>query len=105
MKTITIIAGIIGSIFLVAVLRGWVLTFLWGWFVVPFGVPQIGIAWSIGLAGLVGMMMPNNMARPGEKVERSEALAKFVEVYALLVTMPLTALLCGWITHLFMVPA
>jgi hypothetical protein len=32
-----------------AIYRAWVLMTLWGWFVVPFGAPRIGMAWAYGL--------------------------------------------------------
>lgn len=28
-------------------------SFMWGWFVVPFGLPAIGIAHAVGLAGMI----------------------------------------------------
>jgi len=37
----------------VTIFRGYVLSQLWHWFVVPLGVTDIGIAWAIGLSVLV----------------------------------------------------
>ena len=44
-----------------AILGGFVLSQLWGWFMVPFGVVAISIPWAIGLSLLVGTftMTPN----------------------------------------------
>ena len=39
-----------------AVLRGWVLSILWGWFLVPVGVRPIGIAHAIGVSILISML-------------------------------------------------
>jgi energy-coupling factor transporter transmembrane protein EcfT len=33
----------------VVILHGWVLTYLWKWFIVPLGVVKIGVAWAIGV--------------------------------------------------------
>lgn len=38
-----------------AMLHGWVLSVLWRWFITPFGVQPIGVAWCIGISLLVGM--------------------------------------------------
>lgn len=44
-----IVFGIAAIPFLI-LLRAWVLTILWAWFVVPLGVGTIGIAHAYGLA-------------------------------------------------------
>ena len=31
---------------------GWVVSILWGWFIVPFGLPSLSIPWAIGLASV-----------------------------------------------------
>ncbi len=43
----------------VIMLRGFVLSVLWLWFIVPLGVSPIGIAWGIGLSILVGLFTMN----------------------------------------------
>lgn len=44
-------------IFFIGVLySGLVTSFLWGWFMVPFGLPEISIAHAIGLSLLVSML-------------------------------------------------
>jgi uncharacterized membrane protein len=35
--------------------RGYVLAQLWAWFMVPFGLPVIGVAHAIGVSVLIGM--------------------------------------------------
>ena len=37
----------------VQILGGWIATYIWEWFVVPFGAPSIHLAWAIGLSCLV----------------------------------------------------
>jgi hypothetical protein len=31
----------------------WVTVQLWGWFIVPFGLPELTIAWAVGIGCLV----------------------------------------------------
>ena len=39
------------------IFRGWVLSILWGWFIVPsFGLPPLSIAAAIGLSLLTGYL-------------------------------------------------
>lgn len=47
------LAGLVG----LAVLRGFVLASLWGWFVVPLGVPALGIAQAIGISLIVSLFL------------------------------------------------
>ena len=56
-------ASILALIFLIipaviglAILRGWTISILWEWFVVPFGLPVLGIAHAIGIAILVSLL-------------------------------------------------
>jgi hypothetical protein len=46
---------ILGIILLVpmALLRGFVVFTLWGWFLIPLGLPAIGIAHAMGISGMV----------------------------------------------------
>lgn len=46
-----IVFGILGTIF-----GGYVITQLWGWFIVPFGIMNISIAHGIGLNLLMSLM-------------------------------------------------
>jgi hypothetical protein len=52
--TLAIISGI--AIIIVIPLRGFVVSVLWGWFVVPLGVVALNIPAAIGLAMLVRMV-------------------------------------------------
>lgn len=64
----------------------------WGWFVVPLGAPDIGLAHAYGLAILVGMV-----AKRHTKDERS-----VLEAFAGALMYCGLALLFGWIAHLLM---
>jgi hypothetical protein len=51
----TAVIAIICAI-LATILSGFVLTQLWAWFIVPLGVPAIGIAHGIGLSLVASML-------------------------------------------------
>lgn len=53
-----VFAGLGGLVVLLAVYNGIILHMLWGWFLVPLGVPQIGVAWAIGISALAGLLTP-----------------------------------------------
>lgn len=36
--------------------KTWVFTVLWGWFIVPFGLPPITLGWGIGIGLTFGAM-------------------------------------------------
>jgi hypothetical protein len=43
--------GVMGLLIAATILRGWALSILWGWFVVPvFGLPPLSIPQAIGIA-------------------------------------------------------
>lgn len=49
--------GIVGLIIVASIIRGYVLSIMWGWFVVPiFNLPSLGIAQSIGIAMVIAML-------------------------------------------------
>ena len=85
----TMTIGIFGLMVATAIMRGYVLSILWGWFVVPiFGVPQIGIAQAIGVAMVVSLMTHQYV--PQKEKDR------WMPVITALLT-PVFALAIGWI--------
>ncbi len=95
---ILLAAGFIASVIVGTILRGFVLSILWGWFVVPFGVPPIGIAWAIGLSLMVGMVARDSAPKKTDD-EPGKAVAKFL---GLMLLLPLLTLGLGWIIHAWM---
>ena len=83
MKTLLTLAVASG----VALFRGYVLSHLWGWFVVPLGVHALGVLPAVGLMVMVDYLL-GNVSRKAEDV---------LDVLA----TPLVALLLGYIVHLF----
>jgi len=94
-----------------ALLRGWVFTVLWGWFVVSqFHLPQIGILESLGLVVLSGLLVSKTLTdketlellNQDKRKEMSVGLAgRWIQtlVYAV---VTLIFLFSGWIYHSFM---
>lgn len=81
--------GLLGN-----VLNGYVLSILWGWFLVPLGLPEIGVITGIGIciiANFVTYKASDFKEIPGE---RSNYIGMFLT--------PLVVLLVGWIFHSFM---
>jgi len=90
---IVIVGGIVGTAAIIvplAMLRGFVLSTMWAWFVVPLGLPAIGIALAIGLSLTVGLFS-------GLSPKRDEK--PWVQIAAGFVA-PLLTLFCGWLVHM-----
>jgi len=57
MKYLLMALGLVGVIAVLAVLNGWVVSVLWGWFIVPlFSLPTLSIVQAIGLGMVVSYM-------------------------------------------------
>jgi len=76
-------------------LKAWVLAILWTWFVVPLGVPAIGNAHALGLAGLIWFSMYSGNNRKLEDYDVGEAVVSSI-------LAPLIALLVGWCCYTVM---
>lgn len=92
MKTLAVLGGI--AVFVAGVLwRGYVLSILWAWFLVPtLGAPQIGVAQALGVSLTAQVFHP--------AVETKEK--SFGENVLRLTILPLTALCIGWVVKQFM---
>ena len=84
-----VLVGVLGTI-----LNGFVLTFLWQWFIEPFGLAPIGIAWAIGLCMTIRMVTINT-----ETVTKDRTLP---DALTNMIVTPLIMLLIGFIVHLYM---
>lgn len=77
-----------------AIWRGFVLSLLWAWFIVPlFGLPALSIPYAIGLSIVVGFL-----SHQAGKVDDDQNWGSAVTVAAL---YPALALLAGWIVTKF----
>lgn len=86
------------SVVVSAVMTGWVLSVLWGWFIVPvFSVPHLSVGTAIGLSLVVDILVRQRKSS-SEKKELSDIIIEAVS-YAIL--SPLLVLFIGWIVKLF----
>src|SRR4051812_13694497 len=69
------------------ILWGWSVSWLWLWFVVPFGLPAVTVAWGYGLALLVRICA--GMATPAKRTMTENVLAALIP--------PVFAVLFGWL--------
>jgi hypothetical protein len=68
---------------------------LWGWFVVPLGLPPINWAWAAGLACLLGALrFRMDRIRDEDKKPLTLGMA-----FNAAVPTPLVLLLVGWLLH------
>jgi len=90
------------------VFDGWVLSILWGWFVVPLGVVALTIPGAIGLRLVVGLFVTNRSPKKLEDIEEEyedeypmigDALRAFV-----LMAHRALALALGWILNGWFMP-
>lgn len=93
-------AGIAVIIAVSTVLSGYVLAILWGWFVVPLGLAQIGIAHAIGICATVRLIIGGVPQRPQDP--KQEAIERLATSCLLMLGFPLLSWLIGWIAHSFM---
>ncbi len=71
--------------------RGYVLTILWGWFLVPLGVMALTIPMALGISTMISFLIHGTI---------SHKLTW--EAYTSFWTYPLVMLLIGWVYTLFM---
>lgn len=95
------IFGLVGIFLYVlgsALIHGWVLTYLWKWFVIPFfGLPILPITYAMGLALIVSLLTTNsNLAYIKDEFK----IKKGIQIFASLST-PLITLFFGWIIQMY----
>jgi hypothetical protein len=101
MKTFLAIIGFMVLFIVSPIWYGYVLSILWGWFILPaFHTPQISIPLAIGISIVVRMFTYTNSS------DQSDKSSKFSEKFALAIAisffLPLYALVFGAIVHSFM---
>ena len=95
-------AALIGAVIAVgAILNGFVLTILWGWFIVPtFHLSPLSIPAAIGIAMVTGYLT-HQYAPDVEEKERSDG-EKILRATLMIVLRPLAVLGIGYVVHLYM---
>lgn len=77
-------------------LRGWVLSILYGWFLQPLGLPALNVWHMIGLLLILNMLTPDSKVDHDEKLWLT--LIKPIVKAAVLMLVLLTAFIIhGWI--------
>jgi hypothetical protein len=95
-----LLIGLVGLIVVLAlssILKGYVFSILWGWFIVPLGMPAVTVPWAIGISILVSLATYQYNANDEKK--DPDGLTKALSVGLVL---PLFSLLFGYIAHSFM---
>jgi hypothetical protein len=87
----------------VMLFRGFVLSVLWGWFVVRLGVPPIGIVNAIGLSFLISFLT-YHYTKPvtATKANRAAMLSDAGSSLIAGLSIGVFALLFGYILHFFL---
>ena len=97
MRAVLSFIGLAVAIVLGSVWRGYVLSVLWGWFVIPvFEAPRLTTVGAIGLSLIASFLTYQSNAA---KKRDDDAL---IEALAVAAVVPAMALTMGWVVHLFM---
>lgn len=96
-----VIFGIVVLTVLSCLLSGWVLTILWGWFLVPFGLAQIGIAHGIGIC-LAGRLISGAASRTEPHNTKEDPFDRMGRMMITMLVGPLMILFIGWLAQMFM---
>lgn len=91
-----VVAGIL-SFPLLILLRAWVLTLLWGWFVTPFGLMSLGLAHAYGLSTVAQLFTFKGMPATDKTKDQS-----WWVMYATSIAVSLVFLGFGAVAHAFM---
>lgn len=95
MKVFGYFCAFVMTVVVAVTIGGWVVSILWGWFMVPvFNIPALNIPQAIGIALIVNYLT----------MSMKESDSKNTLVYAIVaaVAKPGFALLFGWIVTLFL---
>ena len=95
MIALAFLASIIVLVVISSILRGYVLSVLWGWFVVPtFGLPALSIPIAIGIS----LILAFTTHQISVKKEEDKS---FGTQFSNIILYPLLTLAIGWIVTLF----
>ena len=88
------VLGFIALMVVTTTWRGYVLSLLWGWFMVPaFGVPALSIPYAIGLS-VICAMLARDMKKDPDQPEMAELIITALAA-------PLVFLAFGWVVRWF----
>lgn len=96
MKTVGIIVTVFATAIPLTAWYAYVLTVIWGWFVVPlFGLPALDIWAAIGLSLVINYMWKTTPENNDENDD--ESMDRLIKVLGYCLVRPLIALGIGWI--------
>lgn len=94
-----LLAGLVGFSIVGAILNGWALSVLWGWFVVPlFNLPQLTIIQAIGLAMVVGFLTKDYSPAKYKDMTLEERIGNLISIT---VFLPIMSIAMGWLVLQF----
>jgi len=82
------------------IVRGVVLTILWRWFMMPFGLPALGIAWAIGVGMTLNYLLGIETKEADNKDKSFGDL--LIPATVKVIMTPAMVLLLGWLIHSYM---
>ena len=101
MKLLTWVGLIISAIGFV--FRGYTLSVLWGWFIVPtFGLSPINLAAALGLLSITFLFGGDCSEQPVDTIKRDEEenmINYLIKVIGIGIASPAFALLAGWVVR------
>lgn len=99
MSTFGILCFATGSIVATSIWRGYVLTILWAWFIVPvFSAPPLRVPFAIGLSLITAFLTHQGAKAQDQADDVTERMVKAAMVAFL---VPCFALGFGWVVHQF----
>jgi hypothetical protein len=100
MKPALLFAACLALMLIGVLLNGWVLSLLWGWFLVPtLGLPSLSILQSIGIALAISYLTYQYIDTQPKDFTFVE---KFGEILVVTIVRPFFAVTFGFIVHLMM---
>lgn len=92
------IAVVVGTI-----VNGWVLSILWGWFVVPlFNLAPLTIPYAIGISTIFSMFIRRPESSKNDKKYENDDLTKIIESIGYALFSPFVVLFVAYIVTLFL---
>lgn len=100
-----VLALFVAVVFGGAVLNGWVLSMLWVWFIVPFGVFPLSIAHAVGLSLVIRFLTFHANIKDmieGQLDDDDTKAKKLAGALGMTFIFPLLVLFMGWVVTKFM---
>lgn len=109
MKALAVVLAVLGAVGLAALaiafgalIDGFVLSTLWGWLIVPLGLPPLSLVAAMGVSLVVSYVTYHYRADDCFKDPRRTARERMVHSLAILVTRPVLVLFFGWVIKQFL---